>query len=74
VRETVSTVASIELTPDTRRRWRTTALVAAMVNLLLAVIEIGLAGGSGIAGVYIITVVLVINAIICFAFAKFLKS
>jgi hypothetical protein len=67
-------VASTELTPVTHRRWRTAALVVGVINLILALIDLGLSVGSGIPAVYLVSVVLLANAVICFAFARFLKS
>jgi hypothetical protein len=66
-------VAFTDITTENRHRWRIVATVAGVINLLLAVIDIGLAAGSGIPAVYTITVVLLANAVICFAFARYLR-
>jgi hypothetical protein len=64
----------VEVTTDTRRRWRVFATVAGVINVILAVIDLGLSGGSGIPAVYFVSVLLLVNAVICFVFARFLKS
>jgi len=66
-------VAFTEVTTENRHRWRTVATVAGVINVILAVIDLGLSGGSGIPAVYLISAVLLANAVICFAFARFLK-
>lgn len=66
-------MAFTEVTTTNRHRWRLVATVAAVINVILAVVDLGLAAGSGIPAVYIITAVLLANAVICFAFARFLK-